>query len=166
MVSPRYFHGFASAKPPRSQTPFNLNVMRPGQERLIARSRPKYLALAFGTMMFGLASRSNEFVLPEFIVSYAGDTLWALLVFWLVRVLKPSLPVLQSAFIATGFAYIIELSQFYHFPWIDGIRSTTLGGLVLGFGFSLSDLACYSVGIVIGYVLDIMVVSELEHGRT
>ncbi len=37
-----------------------------------------------------------------------------------------------------------------HAPWIDGIRNTTLGGLVLGFGFLLSDLVCYLVGIAAG----------------
>jgi hypothetical protein len=114
-------------------------------------------------MILGLASRSNEFVLPEFIAIHAGDTLWALLVFWLVRTSKPSLPVLHSAFIAIGFAYFIELSQFYHAPWIDGIRSTTLGGLVLGFEFQLSDLIRYFVGVCIGYVLNIMVVINSEH---
>jgi hypothetical protein len=137
--------------------------MHPGQERLIARSRLIYLALAFGTMIAGLASRSTELVLPEFIAIYAGDTLWALLVFWLVRALKPTLAVLHSAFIAIGFAYFIEFSQFYHAPWIDSIRSTTLGGLLLGFGFQLSDLICYFVGIGIGYALNTMVVSEPEN---
>ena len=139
--------------------------MHPGQERLIDRSRLKYLALAFGTMIPGLASRSTELVLPEFIAIYAGDTLWALLVFWLVRALKPSLPALHSAFIAIGFAYFIELSQFYHAPWIDSIRSTTLGGLVLGFGFQLSDLICYFVGVCIGYVLNITLVSTPEQAQ-
>jgi len=132
---------------------------------LIAKSRLKYLALAFGTMILGLASRSNELDFPEFIAIHAGDALWALLVFWLVRALKPSLPVLHSALLAIGFAYFIEFSQFYHAPWIDGIRSTTLGGLVLGFGFQLSDLICYFLGVCIGYVLNIMVISKLEHAR-
>ena len=40
----------------------------------------------------------------------------------------------------------VELSQLYHAPWIDSIRQTTLGGLILGFGFLWSDLACYAVG--------------------
>jgi hypothetical protein len=137
--------------------------MHLGQERVIARIRLKYCVLAIATMILGLASRSNELLLPEFIVSYAGDTLWALFVFWLVRILKPSLPVLQSAIITIGFAYFIEFSQFYHAPWLDGIRSTTLGGLVLGFGFLLTDLVCYFVGVCIGCVLNIMVVSEPEH---
>jgi hypothetical protein len=38
--------------------------------------------------------------------------------------------------------------------WIDGIRSTTLDGLVLGFGFLWSDLVCYLVGIAAGVLAD------------
>jgi hypothetical protein len=44
---------------------------------------------------------------------------------------------------------LVEISQLYHAPWIDSIRQTTPGGLVLGFGFLWTDLVCYSVGIAI-----------------
>ena len=60
-------------------------------------------------------------------------------------------------------AYFIEFSQFYHAPWIDAIRSTTLGGLVLGFGFQLSDLIRYFVGVCIGYLLNTMIASKSDH---
>ena len=40
-----------------------------------------------------------------------------------------------------------------HARWI-AVRRTTLGGLVLGFGFLWSDLACYTVGIGLGMVLE------------
>jgi hypothetical protein len=33
------------------------------------------------------------------------------------------------------FSVAIDLIQLYHAPWIDSIRQTTLGGLILGFGF-------------------------------
>lgn len=44
------------------------------------------------------------------------------------------------------FFYGIELSQLYHALWIDAIRNTTLGGLIIGFGFLWSDLVCYTIG--------------------
>ncbi|MGC1717640.1 MAG: DUF2809 domain-containing protein [Isosphaeraceae bacterium] len=44
----------------------------------------------------------------------------------------------------------------YHAPWIDSIRQTTLGGLILGFGFLWSDLACYAVGVVLGVLVDVI----------
>lgn len=33
------------------------------------------------------------------------------------------------------FLFVIEFSQLYHAEWIDQIRDTSLGGLVLGYGF-------------------------------
>lgn len=116
-----------------------------------------YLALALCTMLLGLASRSDQIVLPEFLATYAGDTLWALLVFWLIRAVAPSSTALSSALIAISFSFLIECSQLYHTPWIDSIRSTTLGGLVLGYGFKVSDLACYCVGVCFGYALTTLV---------
>ena len=55
------------------------------------------------------------------------------------------------------FSYSIEISQLYHAPWIDSIRNTTLGGLILGFGFLWSDLVCYTIGIIIGIIIDIII---------
>lgn len=111
-------------------------------------------------MILGLASRSDKIVLPEFVATYAGDTLWALLVYWLVRALAPSSPILRSAIVALSFSFFIELSQLYHAPWIDGIRATTFGGLVLGFGFKFSDLVCYLAGVCIGYVLTVQATKQ------
>ena len=58
------------------------------------------------------------------------------------------------ACIAIVSAYLVEVSQLYHAPWIDTIRQTTLGGLVLGHGFLWSDFACYSVGVTAGVVAE------------
>jgi hypothetical protein len=52
-----------------------------------------------------------------------------------------------------SFSIAIELSQLYHAPWIDSIRHTTLGGLILGFDFVWSDLVCYAVGVGIGVLM-------------
>ena len=60
----------------------------------------------------------------------------------------------QRGIISLVLAFAVEVSQLYHAPWIDSIRHTTLGGLVLGFGFLWTDLACYTVGIFIGVVAE------------
>ena len=82
-----------------------------------------------------------------------------MLVFWLVRFVKPSISPLHSAAFALAFAFSVEFLQFYHAPWIDSIRATTLGGLVLGFEFLVSDLICYSAGVLLGYLVNIWVLS-------
>lgn len=106
------------------------------------------------TIILGLCSRKFSYILPGFIAPYVGDILWALMVFLLVRFIFISLKTPYVAIIGICFSYIIELSQLYHSPLIDSIRKTTLGGLILGFGFLWSDLVCYLIGILIGVLVD------------
>ena len=118
------------------------------------RSRPLWLVLIVLVMGLGLASRHFRASLPSFIAEYSGDTLWALMVFLITGFLWAKGKTVQVAGAALAFAYAIEISQLYHAPWIDAIRHTTLGALVLGFGFLWSDLVCYTVGVGIGAALD------------
>jgi len=46
----------------------------------------------------------------------------------------------------------VECSQLYRAEWIDGLRATRLGGLVLGRGWVATDLICYAVGVGMGVV--------------
>ena len=109
---------------------------------------------AVAVVFVGLASRRYQAVLPEFVGEYAGDTLWALMLSLLVSALLAGRTVTYRATISLVLAFLVEISQLYHAPWIDSIRNTTLGGLVLGFGFLWTDLVCYTVGIIIGAVAE------------
>ena len=117
------------------------------------RNRILYLILTIITIILGLLSRKVQ-GLPQIISSYSGDALWALMVFFLFSFLFNKKSTIFILVISIIFSYRIEISQLYHAPWIDSIRATTLGGLILGFGFLLSDLICYTVGIVIGAIID------------
>jgi len=108
------------------------------------------LVLALIVIGLGLGSRRFAGDLPPFVATYAGDTLWALAVLLALCVLAPRVPLKARAIFSILFAFAVEFSQLYHAPWIDAIRGTTLGALILGFGFLWSDLACYSVGVSIG----------------
>jgi hypothetical protein len=88
------------------------------------------------------------------LAEYAGDTLWALMLFLLVSTLLVGRPILVRAAISLALAFLVEISQLYHAPWIDAIRQTALGGLVLGFGFLWTDLICYSAGVMIGVIAE------------
>ncbi len=109
-----------------------------------------YLIAAIVVVFAGLASRRYREQLPAFLAEYAGDTLWALMVFLLVGTLLAGRPIHVRAAISLALAFLVEISQLYHAPLIDSIRQTTLGGLVLGFGFLWTDLVCYSIGIAAG----------------
>lgn len=119
-----------------------------------ARHRAPYILLAFGTTIAGLASRKYGVYLPALVRAYAGDILWATLVFWLIRVVFVQKASRWVANMALLFAFSIEVSQLYHAAWLDGLRNTMLGSLVLGHGFLWSDLICYLGGVALGYGLE------------
>lgn len=121
---------------------------------LVRRSRARYLVLAVAVIGLGLASRRFRGVLPAFVGEYAGDVLWAAMVFLLAAAVWPGASTRRVATGAAAFSLAVELGQLYHAPWIEGVRHTRLGGLVLGFGFLWSDLVCYAVGVTLSVALD------------
>ena len=108
------------------------------------------------TVVLGLGSRRFGFALPEFVAIYAGDTLWALALFLVLGLILPGMTTGWVAALALVVSLVVELSQLYHAPWIDSVRQTTIGGLILGFGFLWSDLLCYVAGIGLGAALEWM----------
>jgi len=88
-----------------------------------------YLVCAIVVMAMGLASRHYGNYLPVFIAEYAGDTLWALMVFLVISFMVPSARVSHRGGIA--FAFAIEVSQLYHAQWIEALRPTALRDLRL-----------------------------------
>ena len=114
------------------------------------KTRLQSLTIALTLIPIGLATRQYG---NEWMKLYAGDVLWAAMIYWGFKFLFAQEPK-RNAFYALTFCFLIEFSQLYHAPWIDQIRSNRLGGLVLGFGFLWSDLGCYLVGVVCSYFVD------------
>ena len=112
-----------------------------------ARNRIVYLISVAIVMGVGLSSRKYAGYLPEWINTYLGDALWAVMIYLFTAVLLHDRKLLQIALASLLFCYLIEISQLYHAPWIDAIRNTRLGGLVLGFGFLWTDIIAYTMGI-------------------
>lgn len=123
----------------------------------IHRRRWLLTLLAVLTVPLGLLTRA-DLPLPGLIATYGGDTLYATLAFFLAALLLPRWPTWRLAILALGFCYVIEISQLVHTPWLDALRATRGGHLVLGAGFLWSDPSCYAVGIVLGAVIDRCVV--------
>lgn len=114
------------------------------------RNRWCYLLLAVLVMASGLLWRSRFLSLPPFMTKYGGDALWALLVFVGFGFLFPRISTLRLVLISLGFAWAVEFSQLYHVPWIDSIRATRIGYLILGSTFNWPDLPAYVLGIALG----------------
>ena len=116
-----------------------------------------WLALCLMIVMAsGLASRKFPSLFPAVFGSHTGDAFWALMVFLGLAFLKPGLSGTRLACAALAFSYLVELSQLYQAPWINQIRATTPGHLVLGTGFQWRDLIAYVIGISVGWLGDVV----------
>ena len=109
-----------------------------------------YAALVAVTVAAGLATRRFGAALPPFVADYAPDALYALMVFWLAGFVARRAKTATVAVAALTFCYAIEASQLYQAPWINAVRDTIPGALVLGHGFLWSDIVCYTVGVAGG----------------
>ena len=114
------------------------------------RARVAYAAALLLVVAAGLGSRVFGRYLPAFVATYAGDTLYATMVFVLFGIAAPRWSTARVGAAALAVSCAIEISQLYHAPWIDTIRATVPGALVLGYGFLWSDLACYVAGVALG----------------
>ena len=107
----------------------------------------------------GLLSRRSEWVHAVF-GKYPGDALWTVMIYCLVSVLGPRLSRISIAIITLFISFAVEFSQLLRYPWLDSVRGTTLGHLVLGSTFNALDLAAYAVGALAAFCVDSMLSSS------
>ncbi|MBI1905715.1 MAG: DUF2809 domain-containing protein [Rhodocyclales bacterium] len=128
------------------------------------RNRLLYGAAVVAVIALGLASRKYAAWLPAALDKSPGDTLWALMIFLGYCTLAPRAGTWKVAGLALLTCYGVEFSQLYQAPWINAIRATTPGHLVLGSTFHWPDLVAYTVGIATGAILDIIGASKVAVG--
>jgi hypothetical protein len=126
----------------------------PSDRRPRVRHRGIYALWIVVVICLGLGSRAEALALPPFVAKYAGDALWALMVFLGLGFLLATRRTVFVASWAVAACCAVEFSQLYHAPWIDAIRRTRLGALTLGDTFAWGDIAAYLVGITFGVVLE------------
>lgn len=116
-------------------------------------NRILYLILVALTIVLGILSRKMEGI-PAGI----GDTLYAVMTYFGMRFIFVNHNKKTALIFALFFCYCIELQQIYKADWIVQIRKTSLGHYVLGQGFLWSDLGFYSIGILVAYLSDLILI--------
>ncbi|QDY86093.1 DUF2809 domain-containing protein [Paenibacillus polymyxa] len=129
-------------------------VILKNMERYRWKARAVYLVAVLVMILLGLGSRAFSTHLPAFVANHFGDALWACMIYFGLRMLWVNRQLSVALWGSLLFCFAIEFSQMYQAPWINHIRATTLGGLVLGKGFLTVDLIRYTIGIVISWALD------------
>ena len=116
---------------------------------MLKNSRIRYFILIVFVITIGITSRKIESV-PTFL----GDTLYAVMIYFGLRMLFVNFNIKKTAILALLFCCVIEFLQLYDAEWILTIRRTSLGHYVLGQGFLWSDLGYYTLGIVMAFLFD------------
>lgn len=115
------------------------------------RSRWWCAAAVAVTIALGLGSRAVA--LPKEV----GDALYATMAFWGIAVIAPRARTWGIAIMALAWCFAVEFFQLVRAPWLDAVRATTPGRLVLGQGFHAFDLVCYAIGVGVALGIDLAV---------
>ncbi len=119
-------------------------------------ARPPALSagLIVVTVLAGLAVRFVHLGLPAWIVKFGGSALWAVGIYFLCSTLlgtwRPAWNAALSGIIGTA----IEFLKLYQAPWLDAIRVTVPGILILGRIFNWRDIVVYWVAIMVAAAFD------------
>jgi hypothetical protein len=105
--------------------------------------------------VLGLLSRHFSFI-----PLWVGDVLWATMIYFILRFFMLKASVLKIVLISIAISYAIEFSQLYKAEWIDNLRHTFLGRMILGETFFWGDLVSYTAGILIGVCVEIWFVKK------
>ena len=126
------------------------------------RRRIRSAALAITSIIVGLVVHRAALGLNPLVRDMAGDALWAMMIFYGLGVLLPRTRLRTRTSSALAICFAVEASQLYHSPWLDALRATLPGHLILGSGFDPRDFLSYSLGVAAAAVLENVGVS---HGR-
>lgn len=122
--------------------------------KVLSKFRMLYALMVFAFTIAGYCSRLYADKYPAYISEHLGDALWAGMVYLIFRTLWPEKSLFFALIMSLSFCFIIEISQIYQANWINHIRSTTLGALVLGRSFIFIDFIRYTAGVFIAFLID------------
>ena len=93
------------------------------------------------------------FVRDRFIRPIFGDFLVVIFIYYaLASVLNMS-----KAWLALGvllFAYAVEIGQYYNLVYHLGLKGNRFAEIVIGMGFTWTDMLAYTLGVIFVYLLD------------
>ncbi|WP_406843049.1 DUF2809 domain-containing protein [Flavobacterium soyae] len=115
----------------------------------LKKSRIYYFLIFLCTILLGILSRKIFFI-PLWI----GDSLYAVMIYFLVRIFFPTRKAFIIALFSLLLCYCIEFLQLYEAEWIVELRKTLFGRYVLGQGFLWSDILAYTFGIIFIFLIE------------
>ncbi|MCP4833623.1 MAG: DUF2809 domain-containing protein [Phycisphaera sp.] len=111
---------------------------------------------------FGLSSRTSLVSDWPIIGPFGGDASWTMAACGGFRALLPGKGSMTLALLGFAASFLVEIFQAISIEWLDALRATRPGALLLGRGFLWSDLTAYSAGAVFAWCADRIAVVSLR----
>jgi len=127
-----------------------------------SRQRLPYILLVIFLIVISLPARLTDWY-PPFIVVYVADGLWATMIYFLVAAILSRFSPLKIFMICMAGTWLVEFSQLYQADWINDIRNWGYMGILLGYGFHVSDLIAYTLGILAGLAVDLFLIDSKDN---
>lgn len=119
---------------------------------VVRRRRALYAGLTLAAVGAGLLVHLHGTALSPTARDITGDALWAMMIYWLTGIVAPGSPIAVRAAAAIGVCTAVELSQMIDAPWLERIRGTRIGHLMLGSDFDARDLLAYAAGVAVAAI--------------
>jgi DNA integrity scanning protein DisA with diadenylate cyclase activity len=122
------------------------------------------MTLDLGYLLLFVASLVAEPLIGKyfhdaFVRPYGGDFLVVILLYCFFKSFIDA-SVTKTAAGVLAFAYLVELSQYFHLVQILGLNHSRTALIFLGNSFSFSDLLCYTLGIHL-----VVIIERIRIGR-
>ena len=118
------------------------------------KKRLVYTVIIILTIVTGLLVRIKKEWFPDVVNLYLGDALYAFMMYYIVSFVFVKKKMKFRGLYSLIICYIIEFNQLYQADWINTIRQTIPGKLILGSGFLDTDLLAYLLGVVAALCVD------------
>jgi phage shock protein PspC (stress-responsive transcriptional regulator) len=125
---------------------------------MLPRTRLTFALAALGLIIAAFTLRWPALGLPWVVGKFGGATLWGAMVYCVAALIIPRAPRLAVFLFAAVTALSVEFSQLIHVDWLDAIRRTTIGVILIGRYFSWGDAAAYLGGITLAVLADRMAI--------
>ncbi|MGZ3751786.1 MAG: ribosomal maturation YjgA family protein [Mucilaginibacter sp.] len=110
-----------------------------------------YFLLA--TFLFLIEVLIGRYMHDALIRPYGGDFLVVILLYCMVKSIINT-PVFRTACCVLVFAYLVEISQYFHLINLLGLQRSRIANLILGNYFSFTDMLVYTLGILLVIVAE------------
>jgi len=110
-----------------------------------------YFVLALALLAIEVAIAA--FLHDAYIRPFGGDFLVVILIYCIVKS-AATIPVNNALAGVLLFAYLVEISQYFHLIKLLGLQSSLAARLILGTSFAWTDMLMYTLGVLAVWLLE------------